>query len=82
MNNLGLDHRAQLDLARQHAAELRDSWKSANGPSLGRESESVEPCNESRQLTLAQVAARLLASLRRQLRRVAAEPCSEGSVTT
>jgi hypothetical protein len=77
MNNLGLDHRAQLDLARQHAAELRDSWKSANGPSLGRGDESVDPCSESRQLTLSQLVGRFMASVRRQLRRVAAEPCSD-----
>jgi hypothetical protein len=81
MNNLGFDHHAELFLARAHAAELRDAWRSANGPSLGRGDEPEEPCSERQDHTLALVVARLITGLSRERRVAAAEPCSEGRMT-
>jgi len=79
MDNFGLDYRALMFLSRERAAELRDAWRSANGPSLGLEDEPQQPCNESRRSALARVVARLVTDLRRRSRIAKEDPCSQGS---
>lgn len=76
MNNFGIDTRSQMLLARQHEAELRDAWKSANSRSLVRE-EAQEPCTEQRYDWFARMAGRLMANLQRRPMVAATEPCSQ-----
>ena len=76
-NSFGLDERTRMLVAREHAAELRESWRAANSPRRVREDELQQPCSERRRdQSLALVLARLFSGLRRRTRIDVADPCS------